>query len=359
MAAGRAVPVRYNGSVARLNFGPVSAARVRRWLARRRLRRAAHPRAGHPEPLPARAVGRAGADRGDLPHLEPALAGDAGRLPAAAAEPGEDLRPDRGLARTPGARWWSTSAATRWSSRTGCTSTRFAARPARARLAGQPGAADRRLRRAYRRAAQGAAGARARRCRRCWRAYPGAALPRGRAGRWRDGRAGGPAGAARAAVEFLGPGDDEERRRCCGRSTCTSPRTPAGELRHRPGRGDERGHCRWWPATSAPSAGCSTTGTSACCSRPVTRRPSPGRWSACSTTRAARHRIAADASAAVRRYDWPGRRAGAHRVRDGTARGRPGGGGPTGPGPARTLARPGAALSGPRRGGVGGGPRER
>lgn len=31
--AGRAVPVRYNGSVARLAFGPISAARVRRWLA--------------------------------------------------------------------------------------------------------------------------------------------------------------------------------------------------------------------------------------------------------------------------------------------------------------------------------------
>src|SRR5436305_23974 len=30
--AGRAVAVRYNGSVARLSFGPISAARVRRWL---------------------------------------------------------------------------------------------------------------------------------------------------------------------------------------------------------------------------------------------------------------------------------------------------------------------------------------
>ncbi len=30
--AGRSVPVPYNGSVARLNFGPISAARVRRWL---------------------------------------------------------------------------------------------------------------------------------------------------------------------------------------------------------------------------------------------------------------------------------------------------------------------------------------
>jgi phosphatidylinositol alpha-mannosyltransferase len=32
VAAGRAVAVPYNGSVARLNFGPISAARVRRWL---------------------------------------------------------------------------------------------------------------------------------------------------------------------------------------------------------------------------------------------------------------------------------------------------------------------------------------
>ncbi len=32
VTAGRSVPVRYNGSVARLQFGPVSAARVRRWL---------------------------------------------------------------------------------------------------------------------------------------------------------------------------------------------------------------------------------------------------------------------------------------------------------------------------------------
>lgn len=32
VAAGRAIPVRYNGSVARVSFGPVSAARTRRWL---------------------------------------------------------------------------------------------------------------------------------------------------------------------------------------------------------------------------------------------------------------------------------------------------------------------------------------
>ena len=34
--AGAAVPLRYNGSVARVNFGPLSAARVRRWLSRHR-----------------------------------------------------------------------------------------------------------------------------------------------------------------------------------------------------------------------------------------------------------------------------------------------------------------------------------
>jgi phosphatidyl-myo-inositol alpha-mannosyltransferase len=33
VSTGRAVPVRYHGSVARLQFGPISAARVRRWLA--------------------------------------------------------------------------------------------------------------------------------------------------------------------------------------------------------------------------------------------------------------------------------------------------------------------------------------
>ena len=34
VAAGRAVPLPYNGSVARIAFGPISTARVRRWLAR-------------------------------------------------------------------------------------------------------------------------------------------------------------------------------------------------------------------------------------------------------------------------------------------------------------------------------------
>ena len=36
VSAGRAIPVRYNGSVARLNFGPMTNARVNGWLDRGR-----------------------------------------------------------------------------------------------------------------------------------------------------------------------------------------------------------------------------------------------------------------------------------------------------------------------------------
>ena len=64
-----------------------------------------------------------GPDRRDLPHLQPALAGDAGRLPAAAAQPGEDRGPHRGLRGRPAHRHRRTSAATRSSSPTGSTST--------------------------------------------------------------------------------------------------------------------------------------------------------------------------------------------------------------------------------------------
>ena len=49
--AGRSVPVPYNGSVARVTFGPISTARVRRWLARGRVRRAARARTVRAEPV--------------------------------------------------------------------------------------------------------------------------------------------------------------------------------------------------------------------------------------------------------------------------------------------------------------------
>ena len=68
VSAGRAVPVPYNGSVARLNFGFLSAARVRRWLHDGDVRRRAHPRAVLAVARAAHLLGGAGPDRRDLPH---------------------------------------------------------------------------------------------------------------------------------------------------------------------------------------------------------------------------------------------------------------------------------------------------
>ena len=123
VSAGRAVPVPYNGSVARLNFGFLSAARVRRWLHDGNFDVDPHPRAGLPVARPAGLLGGAGTDRGHLPHLEPALPRDDRRVPDPAARAGEDQRPDRGQRVRPAHRWSSTSAATRSSSRTASTST--------------------------------------------------------------------------------------------------------------------------------------------------------------------------------------------------------------------------------------------
>ena len=79
------------------SFGPVSAARVRRWLHRRRLRRAARARAAHAEPV---AAGGARPPRGPVVATfhtamtrSRALRRRAGR---AAAGAGADHRPDRG-----------------------------------------------------------------------------------------------------------------------------------------------------------------------------------------------------------------------------------------------------------------------
>src|SRR5262249_11955069 len=52
VTAGRAVPVRYNGSVARLQFGPVSAARVRRGPGEGRVDRLHVHRPAAPGPSP-------------------------------------------------------------------------------------------------------------------------------------------------------------------------------------------------------------------------------------------------------------------------------------------------------------------
>ena len=100
-AAGRAVPVPYNGSVARLTFGPLTATRVRRWLEGGIGGRPFDIVHLHEPMVPSLSMlalwqaDRAGGRH--LPHLAGALAGAAGRLPAGAAVPGEDRRPDRRL----------------------------------------------------------------------------------------------------------------------------------------------------------------------------------------------------------------------------------------------------------------------
>ena len=140
---------------------------------RGRLRRAAHPRAGVAVAVAAGAVGGDRADRRDLPHREPALAGDAGGVPAAAARAWRRSPPGSPSPRTPAAPWSSTSAATPSSSRTGSTSTGSPPPPPRPALAGHAGAADGRVRRPDRRAAQGPAGAGRRRPGGAGRATPG------------------------------------------------------------------------------------------------------------------------------------------------------------------------------------------
>ena len=95
--AGRAVPVPYNGSVARLAFGFLSASRVRRWVKEGGFDVLHVHEPAAPEPLAAGLLGRGRADRGHRAHRDAAVAGDARRRPGPADRAGEDQRPDRGV----------------------------------------------------------------------------------------------------------------------------------------------------------------------------------------------------------------------------------------------------------------------
>ena len=72
-SAGAAIPVPYNGSVARVNFGPTSRTRARRWLRLRELRRHPPPRADHAQHRAARSLGRPRSRRGHVPRLNTAI----------------------------------------------------------------------------------------------------------------------------------------------------------------------------------------------------------------------------------------------------------------------------------------------
>jgi phosphatidylinositol alpha-mannosyltransferase len=85
VAAGKSMAVPYNGSVARLNFGPRAVARVRRWLHKGEfdVLHVHEPMA--PSISLLAVIGYDGPDRGDLSHRDDPLARHDGRAPAGSA----------------------------------------------------------------------------------------------------------------------------------------------------------------------------------------------------------------------------------------------------------------------------------
>ena len=177
-----------------------------------------------PEHRAARPVVRRGARRRDLPHLQPALAGHAGGLPAAAPQPREDPRPDRRLRGRPPHRHDPPGRRRRRHPQ------RRQRRPLRrrpSRTRAGPGTASRpddRLPRPDRRAAQGAAGARGRPARgpRASTRAPGC-WSRGRATSTPPASGSAPRSPPRPSSSAWSA--TRTRRPCCPRSTSTSRRT--------------------------------------------------------------------------------------------------------------------------------------
>ena len=210
-SAGTAVPLRYNGSVAQVGFGPLTAAGLAAGCAAEDFD-LVHVRADHSQRRPARPLGRRVPVMATF-HRDAAVPVD---LQLAVACCG---RRWRSCARSPSAirpGWWwcSTWVAMRWSSRT-ASGRDFAAPPRPARRADRP--ATPALPRPHRRAAEGS---------RC--AAPGlAGDPPGRPGpRGGGGRAGRPTATARLCR--LAWSTSCRRRTCCRRPTSSSPRTGPG-----------------------------------------------------------------------------------------------------------------------------------
>ena len=227
VSAGRAIPVKYNGSTARLNIGPDDRGPGDPVGGERRLRPRPPARADHPERLRAGPVGGRGPDRGDLPHLDAALALLPDRLPAGPAQPREDHRAHRRVRGRPAHRHHPPRRRRR---RHPQRRLRAPVRPRGAprRVDGYPGTPDHRLPRPDGGAAQGYAGARRRAAGGASRG-PRAAGPRRRSGRRATrSREGLPARGGRARASSSARSPTRTRRGCSSRSTSTSPRTPAG-----------------------------------------------------------------------------------------------------------------------------------
>ena len=221
--AGKAVPIPYNGSVARVQFGVVSAARVRRWL-----RDGEFDVVHVHEPAPPSlslltCMIHDGPMVGDVPRGDRAVAVPGDVRHRAAAVPREAVRTDRGLAgRAQGDRRAPRRRRGRHPERRGGVALRR-----RAPAAGlPPRGRDDRLHRPLRRAAQGH-GRAGRRRRAAGRRSPAAAGARGRARRGRGVPR--PAAGRRSATgsRCSARSARPTRRGCCAAWTCTARPTPA------------------------------------------------------------------------------------------------------------------------------------
>ena len=96
VSAGRATAVRYNGSVARLNIGPVAAAKVNRWLDAGEFDVLHLHEPVTPSVSVLALIAADGPIVAHLPHLDGSFAFDAGRLSHHPFESREDRRTHRG-----------------------------------------------------------------------------------------------------------------------------------------------------------------------------------------------------------------------------------------------------------------------
>ena len=97
VSAGKAVPIPYNGSVARLRFGPATHRKVKKWLVEGDFDVLHLHEPNAPEPVDVGPEHRRGADRGDVSHLDHQIADPDGLPGHPAADAREDRRPDRGV----------------------------------------------------------------------------------------------------------------------------------------------------------------------------------------------------------------------------------------------------------------------
>ena len=301
-SCGRAVPVRYNGSVARLTFGPVTAGPGEPLARGRATSTCCTCTSRSPRRLAAGAVGLDRAGRRDLPHRQPPLARHAGGPPAAAARRWRRSAAGSRSPRTPGAPCSATSAATPFVIPNGVYVDRFAAAP----RADPSGAATADGARPWRSSAGSTSRARA-----CAVALGGAARGARRApgrpgARRRPRRRRRPAQGCRPARRgrdrVLGTvTDDDKASLLRSVDVYVAPHPGRRELRHRAGRGDGAPAPPWSPPTCRPSPPCST----AAHRRPVRDRVARRRWrapcSACSPTPTPRGRLRAAGRPGARR----------------------------------------------------------